>query len=175
MAYTRTTWQDYPNTTTAITAARLNNIEQGVVNANAVTDVITSGAWTSYTPTVGSGTITVGTGGSNSAKYAKYGRTVMVQGLVSLGTGGSMSAGPINLSLPFAAATGVGGLGVSEGYDASAATFAIGVVELQPGAQVVNFRFTIAGGSIQGLGGTNPWTWAASDALSWMITYEAAS
>ena len=31
MAYTRTTWQDYPNTTTAITAARLNNIEAGLV------------------------------------------------------------------------------------------------------------------------------------------------
>lgn len=31
MPYTRTTWQDYPNTTTPITAARLNNIEDGIV------------------------------------------------------------------------------------------------------------------------------------------------
>jgi len=29
--YTRTTWQDYPNTTTPITAARLNNIESGIL------------------------------------------------------------------------------------------------------------------------------------------------
>lgn len=30
MAYTKTTWQDLPNTTTPITATRLNNIENGI-------------------------------------------------------------------------------------------------------------------------------------------------
>lgn len=32
MPYTRTTWQDYPNTTTPITATALNNIESGLVS-----------------------------------------------------------------------------------------------------------------------------------------------
>lgn len=34
MPYTRTTWQDYPNTTTPITATALNNIETGLVSAD---------------------------------------------------------------------------------------------------------------------------------------------
>lgn len=33
MAYTPTNWQDYPNLSTAITAARLNNMETGIGNA----------------------------------------------------------------------------------------------------------------------------------------------
>ena len=36
MPYTRTTWQDYPNTTTAITAARLNNIENGIAERGGI-------------------------------------------------------------------------------------------------------------------------------------------
>ena len=37
MAYARTTWVDYPATTTAITAARLNNIETGILAVEAAT------------------------------------------------------------------------------------------------------------------------------------------
>lgn len=35
-SYTRTTWQDYPNVTTPITASRLNNMETGIVGANSI-------------------------------------------------------------------------------------------------------------------------------------------
>lgn len=54
MPYTRTTWQDYPNTTTPITAARLNNIELGIlaVEAAAGTGVYTLNAQTGTTYTL---------------------------------------------------------------------------------------------------------------------------
>lgn len=46
MAYTRTTWVDYPATTTPITAARLNNIETGILAIEAGQGAITNGIYT---------------------------------------------------------------------------------------------------------------------------------
>ena len=34
MAYTKTNWQDLPSKATLVTAARLNNMEQGIYDAN---------------------------------------------------------------------------------------------------------------------------------------------
>lgn len=39
MSYTKTNWQDLPNTTTPINATRLNNIENGIANADGAIDV----------------------------------------------------------------------------------------------------------------------------------------
>ena len=44
MPYTRTTWADYPNTTTPITATALNNIEQGIVTLDRYNGVYTNEA-----------------------------------------------------------------------------------------------------------------------------------
>lgn len=44
MAYTRTTWADYPATTTPITATALNNIEQGIVTLDRYNGVYTNEA-----------------------------------------------------------------------------------------------------------------------------------
>ena len=43
MPYTRTTWVDYPATTTPITAARLNNIETGILAIESGQGAITNG------------------------------------------------------------------------------------------------------------------------------------
>lgn len=45
MPYTRTTWVDYPATTTPITAARLNNIETGILAIEAGSGAITNGIY----------------------------------------------------------------------------------------------------------------------------------
>lgn len=40
VAYNRTTWEDAPSTNTPITAAALNNIEEGIVqNENAINEI----------------------------------------------------------------------------------------------------------------------------------------
>jgi hypothetical protein len=44
MAYTRTTWQDFPNTTTPITATALNNIETAIVGLDRQRGVYTNEA-----------------------------------------------------------------------------------------------------------------------------------
>ena len=42
MAYTRTTWQDSPSTSTPVNATRLNNVEQGLVDAHNFSVICTS-------------------------------------------------------------------------------------------------------------------------------------
>jgi hypothetical protein len=150
-----------------LTAAQMNAIGENLVTIGE--------AWTEYTPTVAGGTITLGTGGQNVARYIETDALVMVQGRVLFGTGGSAASGPITLSMPTAARTGFGALGQSLAYDASGSTYGLGTVELASGASVVNMRFMVAGGTIKGFGGNDPFIWAAGDALSWTIFYEAAS
>lgn len=150
-----------------LTAAEMNAIGENLVTIGE--------AWTEYTPTVAGGTITLGAGGENVARYIKPGRLVMVEGRLLFGTGGSASAGPITFSLPVAARTGFGAVGTSLAFDSSGATYAIGHCEVASAASVLNFRWIISGGTIKGFGGGDPWTWAASDTLQWAIFYEAAS
>ncbi len=108
MPYTRTTWQDYPNTTTAITAARLNNIESFLDSFGSITD-----PWTSYTPTLAQGASTDIAKTVTYAKYRKIGRLVILQINVTATASGPGSAN-ITLSLPVTAATS--GYQVGNGY-----------------------------------------------------------
>ena len=50
--YVKTIWQDLPNKTTAITAGRLNNVEQGIKNVNTFVNQLdaTAGKVLSETP-----------------------------------------------------------------------------------------------------------------------------
>ena len=43
MAYTKTDWQDLPSKATLVTAARLNNMEQGIYDANQPATTSTQG------------------------------------------------------------------------------------------------------------------------------------
>lgn len=97
MPYTRTTWQDFPNTTTPITAARLNNSEAFLASISTIAD-----AWTSYTPTLTNCTspITV-------AKYSQVGKTVQFYVVLTL-TGAQVS-GLIGVSLPVACSVAMSG------------------------------------------------------------------
>ncbi len=165
-----------PETFTAgqtLTAASMNIISDDL-SAIAPDGI---GAWASYTPTISGGSITLGTGGVIAGKYLRVGRAVIVQAGFALGTGGSLSGGPLSFSLPVGAATTTSRIqiGTVWMYDASGAAYALGVCELQSAASTVQFRVIKSGGTFDGLGGANPWTWAASDSLALSITYEAAS
>lgn len=165
-----------PETFTAgqtLTAASMNAIS-GNLDAVAPDGI---GAWASYTPAISGGSITLGTGGLIAGKYLRIGRAVIVQAGFALGTSGSLSGGPLSMSLPVAAATTTSRIQVGTVwmYDSSAATYALGVCELQSAVSTVQFRVIKSGGTLDGLGGANPWTWAASDSLAFSITYEAAS
>lgn len=165
-----------PETFTAgqtLTAASMNALSG---NDAMLADIGSRAAWTEYTVTASGGSITAGTGGTVNGRWFRVGRLIIVQAGFSLGTGGSLAAGPISLSVPVAAATTARPqIGSVWMYDQSAAAYAFGVCELQSGASTVQFRNVRSGGTFDGLGGANPWTWAANDGLTFAITYEAAS
>lgn len=128
-------------------------------------------AWTSYTATVASTSVTLGTGGSNTARYQKTGRTVHVAGLITLGTGGVFTGSACTIALPFAAGA-LGQIGSAAASDNSTGFVHMGVCVVNASASTVFFRFD--SGTNTPLGATSPFTWADSDALYWQITYEAA-
>lgn len=95
MPYARTTWVDYPATTTEITAARLNNIETGIL---AVEAAVGTAAWSSFTPQLRTGTTNI-TSTNNYGRYITVGNTITVQAKVTATQAGSAS-GAIKLSNP---------------------------------------------------------------------------
>lgn len=129
--------------------------------------------WTEYTATVASTSVTLGTGGTNVARYQKHGRTVHVAGLITLGTGGVFTGAACTIALPFAAGSSLGQIGSAAASDNSTGFVHMGVCVVNASASTLFFRFT--SGTNTALGATSPFTWDASDALYWQITYEAAS
>lgn len=102
MAYSRTTWADYPSLTTPITAARLNNIEAFLAGMSTIQD-----AWTDYTPTwtATGGTPTIGNG-TLAGRYVKVGKLVVLNIAVVMGSTTSIGTTTAwTFSLPFAAAS----------------------------------------------------------------------
>jgi hypothetical protein len=151
----------------AVTEAK---IAAGVVSAAK----IKAEAWTSYTATVASTSVTLGTGGTNVARYIQYGKTIHAAGTISIGTGGSFTGTDITIALPAAAATGINFMGNAYAFDSGGSPERIlGVAIATAGASTMIFRF---GGATAdtALGATTPFTWAVSDRLDWFITYEAA-
>lgn len=123
-------------------------------------------AWQNYTATVT--TVTLGTGGTNVARYAKVGRTVHCQGEILLGTGGSFTGASVEIALPLAAAayrqvgTLFGNQVGTRGY--------VGVARIAESASVFTGYFE--GGAT--FSATSPFTWGDTHRLTWQITYESA-
>ena len=134
MAYTKTVWKDYPDTTTKMTAQKLNNIEDGIsaldtgkvnktdkatgaevvtgtedtkyVTSKAIKDALVNlGAWTAYTPTTSGWVATPTTTG---CKWTQIGKTVFCNFKVA-GTSNAITA---RVALPVRAATGTDTEGV---------------------------------------------------------------
>lgn len=125
-----------------------------------------SSNWTSYTATA---TVTLGTGGTNTARYQKNGRTVHVHGRIVLGTGGSFTGSPVTIALPFAASA-LQQYGTLVGNNEGVALY-VGVVSVAASASV----FTGAFEGNAAFTATSPFTWGDTDSLTWNLTYEAAS
>lgn len=152
MAYTKQTWADSPATTSPLSAARLNVIEDGIFNVG--------GGWAAHTPTwtgltIGDATV--------STRYQQFGKTVVYMGQVTFGAGSSYS-GVFFPSLPVSPA-GVSAVGSAWAFDTSATAWYTGV--FVPGNY---FLF----GTVGRAAPTVPITWATGDILTWNLTYEAA-
>lgn len=146
-------------------------------------EALASQAWTAHTPS-----LTGVTGASNTVaqRYAKLGRTVVLQGQLTLGSGGALSADP-TIALPHAAsATPTLQIGQLQAFISTGSLGLLGYCAVT-GADPSLLRVRIGkpdfdpafGKYVQGipaaLSATFPVTWASGDSIRWAITYEAAS
>jgi hypothetical protein len=166
--YTRTTWQDYPNTTTPITAASLNNVEDYLAGIDAEGETFTP-SWTN---------LTLGTGATNTGSYLKIGRMVWFRSVTILGTGGSAS-GLIQIAPPVTARsiTTTTPIGMSVMRDISAAIYFYG--RLHQTSTTEFSLYSINAGATTALlsntGAAGPFTWTNGDYIYLTATYEAAA
>jgi hypothetical protein len=170
MGYTRTTWQDFPNTTTPITAANLNNIE-GFLSGDASAaqgDAFTP-SWTN---------LNLGTGATNTGSYLKIGRMVWFRSITILGTGGSAS-GLIQIAPPVTprSITTTTPIGMGLMRDISAARFFYGRLHHTSTTAFslysINATETVA--FLSSTGASGPFTWTDGDYIYLTATYEAAA
>jgi hypothetical protein len=135
----------WPNSSTALTGAGLANSDRipvldGTVpkyieadqlaqgsqfsSRYASTTNFPSGAWTSWTPTVASGTGTITTLGTVEGQYQQYGKLVVARFSIQITTKGTAGA-ELNLSLPVTARNSLASSGGAAGTYREAANSAI--------------------------------------------------
>lgn len=126
--------------------------------------------WQAYTATVT--TVTLGSGGTNVARYAKIGRTVHAAGAITLGAGGSFTGADVTIALPLASGA-MPQIGTALAYDSSTGVY-VGNVLAAASSGTFIVRLGDGAGAIAALGATTPFTWGSGDFLYWQITYETA-
>lgn len=134
---------------------------------------LSSFTWASYTATVT--TVTLGTGGTNVARFSRHGNTVAAYGKITLGTGGSFTGTDVEVALPVPAASHTDQIGSAYGLETGVYRHD-GLLVIASGASTFKVRFAPNGtdNSLVTLGATTPFTWGDTDALYWRVTYEAA-
>jgi hypothetical protein len=140
---------------------------------------VTLGAWTSYTPVLGGSGWAIGNGTVVGA-YARVGRIVHFRALITFGSTSTFGASQAVVSAPVALRSGVTGnflfncvfLDHSADILYSGQPFAAGGSDLA-------IRYLVVGPGNEGLFGLTaaslPFTWATSDYIRVVGTYEAAS
>ena len=130
-------------------------------------------AWTPFAPVLSqSGTVTATV---MYSRYTRIGRTITYQGLLAVtGTGTAVTA--VVVSLPVAAAQ-AGNMSIGSGF-----VFDLSVTTNYAGLAVANATTTMAfvpttnnSGTFLGVSGGFSAALASGDAVTWSVTYEAAS
>ena len=164
MPYTRTTWSDYPATTTPITATALNNIESFLDGHKNLND-----AWTSWTPTLTNTTAPI-----TAAKYLQSGETIKFYVVLTL-TGAQVS-GLVGISLPSPALRTFSGHVTATVFDTSPGVYYVGIPVWSSVSQIDVYASNAAGTytSTTATSSTIPMTWASGDVIYVAGTYETA-
>lgn len=134
-------------------------------------------AWTSYTPTwTSSGTAPAIGNGSLTGDYMRAGALVIFRIVLTMGGTTTYGTGTYSLSLPVAAATGIGRQVLTGGArDASATADYVIHGVITDASTTVSLRALpgTAGNALANMSPTVPFTWASSDVLTIGGTYEA--
>jgi hypothetical protein len=163
-------WQNFPDTSTPITAATLNAISNELASYNA--------AWTSHTPTLTAATTNPNLGGgSTSGNFLQIGSLVIYRFSILFGAGATAGTGVYRVSLPVTAASlsALLPVGSARAVDSSASLSAIVAIRL---ISTTNLEFmytaTYPTGTINNISGASPWTWADADSINGQAIYQAA-
>lgn len=141
---------------------------------------VAMGAWLTYTPALTASTSNpaLGTTGTiQSGRYTRTGRTIVGRAQLKFGTvGPTAGSGTYRVSLPVAPfVSGVVSPNVVAGsgymFDNSAASLLLVVPYISLGNQYI--ELTVEAGTT--VTDAAPWVWAASDEITILFTYEAAS
>lgn len=134
---------------------------------------IVPGSWTSYTPTLTN--LTVGTGGTNVAKYLAIGTLVHFYGVITLGTG--FSIGDARIGLPGTAASNSAINMNAYAHDVGTNYYILYADQSSPSFTTsVRIGAVVASGSYGSFGllsSTVPFTWVAGDQIFFSGFYEA--
>lgn len=136
-----------------------------------------SGAWTSYTPTVGGTGWALGNG-TISGRYKKIGRVVVAQVLVTWGTTSSAGSGALTLTAPVASGTLDTWNGGGVAWDTSGGAAAAVVTRLTGASTTITCFVSNTAGtydSLVGIATGVPYTWASTDYVAITVVYEASS
>lgn len=165
MAYTRTTWADYPTLTTPMNATRLNNMEVGIVSVTD-TQTILEGVWTTYVPTWSAFSVAPAIGnGTLAGAYIRMGKLMICRVSMVAGTTTTFGTGfwYFGLPTPYAARAGnPSSVGSCYTFDSSAVTPYSGVCRADLNAPTV-FEVYMSNNFVQS---STPFTWATSDELN---------
>lgn len=127
-------------------------------------------SWDTYSPSHSG--ITLGTGGTLTARYQRVGKTIDVFIQFTFGTGSSMGTSP-TINLPVNALES-DWVCPGRAFDASASNY-YNVSGLGNATQIgVRTEPTVAGGAMTTVTATSPFTWASGDTLTLCGRYEAA-
>jgi len=133
------------------------------------------GAWTSFTPTFTASAGSAGLGNATvTAAYQQVGKRVHCSVNITFGgTSTYGTAGVFYFALPILQSANMSGIPIGQAFlaDASAGARRGGTVLTDGANQRVFIIQPDTGGFINT---TGPWTWASTDSLRFMATYEAA-
>jgi hypothetical protein len=133
-------------------------------------------AWPTYIPvlTASSSNPTLGTGAIVNGSWTRSGRKITVNGNFVLGTGATAGSGTYRISLPVTAKTLSGGyhVGSAFGNDTSAVNGVDGISRIGAGGGWDKAELMLDNVLVTA---SNPIAWAATDIISFTITYEAAT
>lgn len=129
------------------------------------------GDWTTWTPTWSN--VTLGNG-TSTGRYQKHNKGVLYTAVLTLGTTSSITGG-VGLNYPVTAVSASAVTGDVALRDASAGFFYRGMAFLTSGtAQTLLCDNSTAGGVLQGVTSTVPFTWATTDQIFVTGLFEAA-
>lgn len=163
--YVKQTWTDGVS---ALSAARMNYIEAGILD---------SGTWQTWSPAwTSTGTAPAVGNGSFIARYVQVGKLVVFVFQFSPGSSSTFGTGDYRFTLPVAASASVlnlpfgtavlydnsGPMAFTQAFPASATTFAMTYPATWPTGTEVH------------VGQLAPWTWAVNDLIRVVGCYEAA-